>query len=252
MAVHGRGAWPASGTGGTLSYRSARKGAYYAYFKGAPVVGSADISDVNAFAVNAGVMCIQNALNREHGTSLKPDGLFGSETEKAAMSWQTAQNKAGNKWFSAWGGFGPESTRELLLPQLKSRARTHPDLLPLVFGIVQNESNWDPGAVGYVDITDLGLAQINGPSHPTMPAERCLRSQPSFDFAISMLASAFKEFDGDVDPAVASYNLGLGGAHSWVKAGKPDSWKPPGSTDTRDVRGYIARITKAYGTYLKG
>lgn len=247
MTEHGRGAWPVSGKGGTLAYRRDRPGPYYA--SGSPTVGSADTSDVNAKAVHAGVWCIQQALNRENFANLKTDGLYGPVTEKAALVWQNSQVKFGNKWLSAWGGFGPENARELLLPQLRRRAGKH---LSLVFGIIQNESGWDPGAVGYADITDLGLAQINGPSHPTMPAERCLRSQPSFDFATSMIVSALDSFDGDIDPAVASYNLGQGGARSWVKAGKPDTWTPPGNTTPRDVRGYITRITTAYATYGKG
>ena len=44
--------------------------------------------------------------------------------------------------------------------------------------------------------------------------------------------------------AVASYNLGIGGAKTWDKLGRPNVWTPSYVTKPRDTRLYIDRIVK--------
>ena len=114
----------------------------------------------------------------------------------------------------------------------------------MVCGIVQNESGWDPGAVGYVKPVDIGLAQINGDSHPDMSERERLQPEFAFNFIISYLLNAMKALDGNLDDAIVSYNLGITGCKRWIAAGRPEIYTPPGST-TRNVWAYIDRIKTA-------
>lgn len=238
--MSGRGAWSVAGVGGTLNVGGKTPGPYYCLAVGRPWVGS-DSYNLSDRAVHAGVVAIQQALNRENKAGLLVDGLFGPATSKAVTAWQQKQPVSANT--GVWGGVGPDSAKALFLPLLQRRVAD--GWAYVVCGVITNESNWDPGAVGYVDDSDLGLAQINGPSHPDLSEEERFTPEVAIDFVHSTLLSNLSYFGGSLRTAVAAYNLGRGGASAWRKAGSPDSWTPPGATTERDVAGYIDRILTA-------
>jgi hypothetical protein len=53
-----------------------------------------------------------------------------------------------------------------------------------------------------------------------------------------------RALDGNIDHAIASYNLGITGCKRWIAAGSPEMWTPSGSTP-RNVPAYIERIKSA-------
>lgn len=232
----GRGAWPANGAGGTKKYKDATKPGPY-YYLGA---GEASTDDPNGFAVKQAVKAYQRALRRRQGNkNIVVDGIFGKQTSRAVTHFQEKHPEVG----TPWGGIGPETSKALLYPDMlavvKKRNFKYPNL---VSGTINSESFWDAGAVGYIDETDLGLAQINGPSHPDLSDRERLRPNVAFNFIIDYYNNAFSQLGNDLDLVVASYNLGIGGARTWDRAGRPDLYTPPGSTRERNMRRYIDNI----------
>ena len=236
-----RGAWSNAGVGGTLSVDGKSRGPYYRESTGdLPVVGSGGwtAADPNARAVFGAVIAIQRGINRRSDANLLVDGLYGARTAESVTIWQAGLPKSLGT--GVWGGIGPDSAKALLLPLLRNTVTD--GRAYIVCGLVQNESAWDPGAVGAVDANDLGLGQINGPSNPTLSEKVRLQPATAFGYMRDRLTAAIDYFDGDLRTAVASYNLGRGGASSWKKAGSPDSWTPVGSSTPRQVNAYVDRI----------
>jgi hypothetical protein len=81
------------------------------------------------------------------------------------------------------------------------------------------ESNDDPAAVGYLDDRDRGLLQINSFFHPDVSDDEAFDPAFSLDWGGKNLSLAFKTFD-DWDVAIASHNVGWGGAQDWLDSGK--------------------------------
>lgn len=232
--MSGRGAWPVSGSGGTKKYKDAtRPGPYY-------YLGSGDeVGSINAYAVRQAVKAYQRALNRRlAGDNLVIDGRFGAVTSAAVTRFQNRHPEVG-----IWGGIGPDTSKALLYPDLLKEVEDanfkHPNI---VSGTINTESMWDAGAVGFLDETDLGLAQINGKAHPEWSDAERLRPKRAFRFIMAYYTNSFNQLGNDLDLVVASYNLGIGGARSWDRAGRPDEWTPAGASRPRNVRAYIDKI----------
>lgn len=235
----GRGAWPNNGTGGTLSVKGDKPGGYYrAPAAGRPMPGrlafdamrAGKAPTLNDYAVFMGVKAIQQRLGATD------DGLFGPNTGKAVAAWQTS------KGLVADGVFGPASGKAMFGPLATSAAvavSTRAGFADVVRGHIGHESWWDPGAVGVSTPDDVGLGQINGPAHPTITLEQRFDAEFAIPWIAEFADGNITAMGGVRDDGVAAYNLGIGGARSWVKAGRPQMW---GSTD---VRKYIASVLTA-------
>jgi soluble lytic murein transglycosylase-like protein len=112
----------------------------------------------------------------------------------------------------------------------------------MVAGTVNQESLWDAGAIGYLDSNDYGLAQINGPAHPTLTKAQRLNPSVAFQFVCDYYDNALAKLNNNIRDAVASYNLGVGGARRWISQGRPQWYVPQGQTKARDVWQYIDSI----------
>jgi transglycosylase-like protein with SLT domain/putative peptidoglycan binding protein len=235
---HGRGAWPNAGTGGTKAYKSSTKPGPY-YYLGTGNLRPTD--SVDNLAVREAVKAYQRALNRRLGTDIEVTGHYNAATQVAVTQFQQKNSSL----LTVWGGIGPDTSFLLLYPDLVKvvRQKASSALTPVVVsGIIRHESSWDAGAVGYVDNTDLGLAQINGPSHPNLSAKDRLHPQTAFDFVISYMNSALGQLNGNLKDAIASYNLGIGGAKRWISQGRPQWYTPQGASEPRDVWAYISAV----------
>jgi len=237
--VNGRGAWNVSGLGGTKQYKDeTTPGPYYYLGTGADI----DVNDPNQYAVRGAVMAYQRALTRRLNTDLLIDGNFGTKTSAAVLVFQKAHESVTG---TPWGGIGPDTSEALLYPDLKRawKRRAITELpLDVVSGTIRHESNWDAGAVGYIDPRDVGLAQINADAHPEWDTDTRLQPINAFNFVIKYYNANIPYFKGNVRDAIASYNLGRGGANSWINAGRPEFWTPDGSTTERNVKAYIDSI----------
>lgn len=239
----GRGAWNVSGAGGTKKYKDATKPGPY-YYLGTGTAPEGRRRNADEYAVYRAVIAYQRALNRALGTKLLLDGLLGPKTSEALTKFQTAnQAKTG----TPWGGVGPDTSEALLTPYAVDAVKAGSDdrvTLKMVTGTVRHESLWDAGAVGYTDPDDLGLAQINKKAHPDYTNVQRLTPSFAMQFIVDYYTNALNALAGNIDDAVASYNLGIGGARSWIAAGRPDTWSPSAGSAPRDVRGYIDSILK--------
>lgn len=230
----GRGAWPNSGLGGTKKYKDSTKPGPY-YYLGS---GYGKVRNNNDRAVRQAVKVYQRMLNREINAGLRVDGKYGDGTREAMVDFQNHEG------INNWGGIGPETSEYLLRDYLKFIVRRSNTHVPpeVVSGIIRTESTWDVGCVGYLDSDDVGLAQINADAHPDMSFAERIRPKYNFQFIIDYLEYSLNDFDGNLDNAIASYNLGRGGARTWIRAGRPNRWRPSGSTVDRFVWDYINKI----------
>lgn len=244
--MSGRGAWSSKGRGGTLRRAlngSTPPGAYYLLAK-APtaLVGSAARDATRAFltptlddlAVNYGVKALQKLLNFV-GSGLSLDGVFGKGTDGAVRTFQSGAE------IKVDGSVGPTTMRLLLLPHIK---RLGGEDWRVVYGLLKNEGGFDPGAVGTVDEQDLGLAQINGRAHPNMTIAQRFDPIVAIQFNADYIVESFKEL-GNMRDAVLSYNLGIGGVRTWIKAGRPRYYSPDNGAP-RDTTAYVDRVLDAY------
>lgn len=92
------------------------------------------------------------------------------------------------------------------------------------------ESANDPSAYGYTDADDHGLVQINLRIHTNVTLEEALDPFYALQYAANAVTGAFAKFN-DWDVAVASWNVGVGGATSWLSAGKPSTGGTAGLPD---------------------
>ena len=243
--MSGRGAWNIKGRGGTLKRlkdASTAPGPYYLLASKPPLVGASarDAAKEGAkptlddLAVNFGVKAIQKLLNY-HANALVLDGVFGKNTDGAVRAYQ---DKVALK---VDGSVGPTTMGHLLLAHIK---RIGGGDWEVVYGLLKNEGGFDPGAVGYVDEQDLGLAQINGRAHPDLTIAQRFDPIIAIQFNADYLLNSMKEL-GNVRDAVLSYNLGIGGVRTWIKAGRPRMYSPDGGP-LRDTTVYVDRVLNAY------
>jgi hypothetical protein len=250
----GRGAWSSKGVGGTLKKTTVKKvvqtvpGPYYMLhstplaqvgmraflmkYAGQPV-------DMNDDAVHHGVIAIQ-VLVAGLGIPCPIHGVYDVETDTAVRK---AQGQLG---LVADGVVGQSTMKKLLLPLIKrvAREQMNQDWRP-IYGVLANEGAFDPGAVGFLDAEDLGLAQINMPSHPDVKFADAFCPSYAVKFVAGLLGQALSVFHDERD-SIAAYNLGIGGTRAWIAAGRPDLWSPPHAPDReRNVKKYIDNILKA-------
>lgn len=241
----GRGAWPTRGTGGTLSLDGMKPGRYYrAVGKGSGLYtigligyraerdnGQVSIDDYATFCA---VRAVQQELAERGLMASAVDGLWGPNTDSAVKAFQV---KTG---LTADGVFGPQTARSLFDAKVRQACVSADGVAPAVLyeiatGTISWESGWDPGAVG-ADPQDLGLCQINGPSHPILNPAMRLDPAVSISYMTGLILKNLKAMGYVLADAVAAYNLGTAGAKAWVAAGRPDVFKG------RDVRKYINKI----------
>jgi hypothetical protein len=241
--TRGRGAFPSSGLGGTLNASGTALGAYYR----APAVGSVNMIgltaaraerdgtsvSVNDYATYMAVRWYQKFF------SATVDGIWGPKTDQLVKAWQSKNGLVAD------GVLGPKTSRAILVPlanaESKSVNSAHPELAGLVRGHVSWESNWDIGAVGGSTPQDLGLGQINGPSHPDMTIQDRLTPEKALAWVANFVNFNLKAFSYNVRDAVAAYNLGTGGAYSWIRSGRPDVWVNS-SGRSIEVKKYIDNV----------
>lgn len=265
-SMAGRGAWNTKGRGGTLKRlkdETTPAGPYYLLaVKPALLVGAAGRNALRTpvpptlddLAVFYGVKAIQQLLNLAGASpKLSEDGVLGKGSDTGIRQFQT---KAG---LTVDGSVGPNTMKALLLPHIKRIGGTADaggqPWWTVVYGMLANEGGWDPGAVGYVDQDDLGLAQINGRAHPNYTVAQRFDPIVAIEFNIRYLKDALVDLDGNLRDAVLSYNLGSYGITLWIKAGRPRYWNPMTKTSSpvadpdggfRDTKTYIDRILNAY------
>lgn len=146
--LHGRGAW--------TTYGKANGSLYYAYLPPNPRDGDnpTDMPDMWVDRVRRGVAGLQRLL-AEQGSTVEVSGRFGKATHDAVIAFQQRAN------LNSEGYVGAHTMEALLRPVMLSVAvevKVHPRWL---YGFCHQESGFDPGAQGWENTPDSGLAQFN-------------------------------------------------------------------------------------------
>lgn len=253
MAYAGRGAW--SKVGGTLKKVNGVTvpGPYYRRpTKGVPAPGitaeasilAGEVPDLNAHAVWYGVLAIKTRLHEMTGLveaeNLTMNGIYGTGVRDAVKSYQA------NVGLVADGEVGPKTAKAMFV-QLNMEVGSWSAIGATIgCGVIQNESAWDPGAVGFVDYLDHGLCQLNAESQH-FDREQSFDARTAMERMYLLLDANLALFGNEKD-AIAAYNLGKAGCQLWIREGRPQwfiplSLRPDGPS--RDVWGYVTRIQSA-------
>lgn len=243
--AQGRGAWNSKGVGGTLKLSKGKivPGQYYMWsqndwtqvgIKAYLFQMAGREPEINDLAVNHGVLAIQVLLNYR-GIPTPMNGVFTKETDTAVKAFQGSQNLTKD------GIVGKVTMQKLLLPLIKDTAAKRSVDWKIVFGLLEGEGNFDPGAVGYYDINDLGLSQINTLAHPDITFSEAFCASKAVNFTTTILEHRLDYFK-ELDLAIASYNLGIGGTNEWIKLGRPDPWTPKHADKPRSTVNYINKV----------
>jgi soluble lytic murein transglycosylase-like protein len=195
---------------------------------------------INDYAVYLGVKAIQRRLNITLGTDLAVDGMLGPKTDAVIKQLQTKLGVVAD------GMIGPNTATALFLPVIKEEAKNYGVDWSIVAGLIKQESQFDPGAVGYQDTHDMGLGQINLTSHPDVSVEQAFTPAFAVDYVADRFRGALVYWKGNVRDAIASYNLGNGGTNEWIKKGRPDIWTPSWDSVPRNTKEYIDNILNAF------
>lgn len=114
----------------------------------------------------------------------------------------------------------------------------------LVYGMIQQESNFNPNAIGY-DGQDIGLMQIRKMNHGWLNelAGRTLDYTNPYDNILAgviLIDSILEDNDGDITKSLMSYNMGPTGAkNAWSKG-------ITSTEHTRKVEGYMQDWESVY------
>lgn len=137
-------------------------------------------------------------------------------------------------------GFKQKSPQEDILNLIFDAANQyeiHPSLLA---ALLFQESSFDPTRIGDTDPNDVGIAQINLPSHPSVAREQALDPSFAIPWAAKYLADSMAQFN-DINRTIASYNVGRGGAN--IQGPQPYGGGPRGQT-------YIDNVARNLDTAL--
>lgn len=253
----GRGAW--SKVGGTLARLPGSKttvpGKYYMRpSKGVVAPGVAadevllagGVPDLNEHAVWYSVLAqkvrLQEMIGLVNARDLVLNGRYGTGVAAAVAEFQ------GYNGLTADGIVGPATSRALFEPVVHEIGHRSVIGYRIGCGVVINESAYDAGAVGYVDSHDHGLCQLNADAqHFTL--DQSFNVRTAVERLYEILDRNLATF-GNVEDAIAAYNLGVTGAQLWISEGRPDLFIPLSqrsdpNAKPRDVAGYISRIQGA-------
>lgn len=227
MTETGRGAWTTRGFPDGSGIRMYRR-----LSTSVPVGGEAQ-RDLDHLAVNRGVLAIQRLLGVDYSTG---PGIFGPRTDTAVRAFQKV------KVPPADGIVGPNTMRALLRPIVAMEEDVRSIPAHLLWGLIAQESGYDPGAVGYATPSDIGLVQINTAVHP-IPVDSAFDPGFVIKWAANRLRKSFQRYSEQVglarytlawDCAVAAHNSPVA-ADAWASTGQPSA----------RIADYVARVRAA-------
>lgn len=217
----GRGAW--TKLGGTTPY----------YELTTPMVGSLAINedpdDITFGAVNFGVKAIQILV--ESGAT---DGVYGASTKKAVKKWQKSNMPAG----SDDGVFGPVTAKALIGKRIATAELNHKIPGHYLFGIAMQESELDPGAVGYYTPDDKGIFQFNLPSQKLTAAE-AFDPTVAVPRAANRFEAAWKKYSKKTTALQIACSIAQHNSPVWA-----DEWYTNGTPPNSSIAKYVTNVEK--------
>lgn len=153
--------------------------------------------------------------------------LLGGAADKLIKAFQRSRGLRPD------GVVGPMTSRLLFRDWVRHEQTRLGIQSDLLCKLISLESGYDPGATGYADPRDRGLAQINSHWHPDVTDAEAFDPHFAITWTAESLRTAYNYLH-DWEAAVAAHNVGLETSRRWLEAGKP-----PGTAATyvRLVRG---------------
>jgi len=138
-----------------------------------------------------------------------------------------------------------------LISNMANQAGVDPRILAAV---LFQESKFNPKAIheGVTEsgqaYSDRGIAQINNTAFPNITNEQAMDPNFAIKFASELLAKNKKGFSGDINKALASYNVGYGGVANNLGQNTPFGGGEKGQTYIDNVaRNLSPEVRKALG-----
>lgn len=242
--VTGRGAW--THIGGTTPYYELTKPRLGAKAQNDPTVDT-DWNDYRA--VWAGVKAIKHRLIALGNTSMTADGVFGSGAKKGVTALQTQAGMQPD------GKVGPTTSKYLFKGLIEEFAAAKKISAAYMHGIIQIESGYDPGAVGYYTPKDKGLAQFNTSdgNNTTWWTDypQAYGPEQAFDayWAIKELANrlawAKKKFSGKTDALRRNCMIAQHNSPQWAQ-----EWFDTGKAPNSQIQDYVTKVLAEAKTFV--
>jgi hypothetical protein len=167
-----------------------------------------------------GILAVKRELDFLGYPGLDVDSLvIGNAASRAIIDFQRKHG------LDPDGVVGPLTGRQLYklrIGQLEAKHGVPDDLACKIVGL---ESAFDPAAIGVSDPADHGIVQINATAHPTITLAEAYDPAFALEYLAAGLQATYAKLH-DWDCAVASWNVGGGGASDWCGLHKPSTGGP--------------------------
>jgi hypothetical protein len=187
---------------------------------------------------NWAIASIQRRLKAQGFDPKRDDGVFHWGTGTVTKRFQRSYNL---RPFDSM--LGLTELRRLFTRMVFKRAEVYAVPGPYLWGLVFQESGFDPSATGYINPNDHGLMQINALAHPSITDERAFNAEFAVGWGAERLGSAHEEYVAKPHIAwhcaIANHNSPVK-ADLWFKTGVPPL--DEGETAPGQIERYVTNV----------
>ena len=131
----------------------------------------------------------------------------------------------------------------------------------LVYGVIRNESNFNPdvvsnaGAIGLMQImpdtfTWLQNYRENFEPKKILDSDKLYDPKTNIDYGTYYLRYLLDKYDGDKSLVICAYNAGYGNVDSWIEDGTiPNGNVSPSDVPFSETSNYLAKVTESMEMY---
>jgi len=144
---------------------------------------------------------------------------------------------------------------------VEKAAKEHNVDICLVYGVIRNESNFNPdvvsgaGAIGLMQImpdTFTWLQNYRADFEPDklMKSNKLYDPKINIDYGTYFLRYLLDKYDGDKSLTICAYNAGYGNVDAWIADGTiPNGNVSPEDVPFTETSNYLARVTESMEMY---
>lgn len=144
---------------------------------------------------------------------------------------------------------------------VEKAAKEHNVDICLVYGVIRNESNFNPdavsnvGAIGLMQImpeTFTWLQNYRADFEPDkiLSEKKLYDPKINIDYGTYFLRYLLDKYNGDTSLAIIAYNAGYGNVDSWIENGEiPNGNVSPEDVPFTETSNYLARVTESMEMY---
>lgn len=144
---------------------------------------------------------------------------------------------------------------------VEKAAKEHNVDICLVYGVIRNESNFDPnvvsnaGAIGLMQLmpdTFTWLQNYRADFEPDkiLDSNMLYKPEVNIDYGTYYLSYLLDKYDGDRSLAICAYNAGYGNVDEWIADGTiPNGNVSPEDVPFTETSNYLSRVTESTEMY---